>query len=156
MTPLPDLSAGGKTFLVLFNEQRDEHPPEPAARVETAPNDARVGELERELVATKEYLQTTIENFQAANEELQSANEELQSANEELQSTNEELETSKEELQSTNEELVTLNEELHNRMGQLNLISDDLQNVFATTTVALVLVGMDLRIDGSPPRPSGF
>lgn len=145
VTPLPDPGASGKTFLVLFNE-RDEARPEPAAPAETAPNDPRLGELERELVATKEYLQTTVENFQAANEELQSSNEELQSANEELQSTNEELETSKEELQSTNEELVTLNEELHNRMAQLNLISDDLQNVFATTTMALVLVGMDLRI----------
>ena len=60
---------------------------------------------EHELAATREYLQSVIEQQEAANEELQSANEEVQSANEELQSINEELETSKEEIQSSNEEL---------------------------------------------------
>lgn len=62
-------------------------------------------ELEHELSATREHLQTFIEELETANEELQSLNEELQSANEELQSSNEELETSNEELQSTNEEI---------------------------------------------------
>jgi two-component system CheB/CheR fusion protein len=146
VTPLPDPGAAGKMFVVLFNEQGGESPPAETAISAASPNDTRVQELERELASTKEYLKATSENSEAANEELQSANEELQSANEELQSTNEELETSKEELQSTNEELVTLNEELQNRMAQLNVTSDDLQNVFGATTSVLVLVGMDLRI----------
>jgi len=66
---------------------------------------ARIQELEQELAATKEHLQTYIEELETTNEELQSLNEELQSTNEELQSSNEELETSNEELQSTNEEI---------------------------------------------------
>ncbi|MEZ0230990.1 MAG: PAS domain-containing protein, partial [Planctomycetota bacterium] len=102
--------------------------------------------LEQELGATKNYLQVTVEDLEAANEELQSANEELQSANEELQSTNEELETSKEELQSTNEELGTVNDELQTRMRDLGEVNDDLQNLLRGTDVALVIVGLDLRI----------
>ena len=65
--------------------------------------------------ATKEYLQTVIEEHGRTNEELGTANEELVSGNEELQSMNEELETAKEELQSINEELTTVNDELQNR-----------------------------------------
>ena len=62
-------------------------------------------ELEYELSAMREYLQTVIEELETSNEELQSVNEELQSGSEELQSSNEELQTTNEELQSTNEEL---------------------------------------------------
>jgi len=69
-------------------------------------------ELEHELSATKEHLQTFTEELETSNEELQAINEELQSANEELKSSNEELETSNEELQSSNEELHTSNSEL--------------------------------------------
>ncbi len=65
----------------------------------------RIIELEQELDATKEHLQTFIEELETTNEELQALNEELQSANEELQSANEELETTNEELQSINEEI---------------------------------------------------
>jgi two-component system CheB/CheR fusion protein len=69
-------------------------------------------ELEQELAATKEHLQTFIEELETSNEELQSLNEELQSSNEELQTANEELETSNEELQSSNEELQMAYDEL--------------------------------------------
>jgi two-component system, chemotaxis family, CheB/CheR fusion protein len=53
--------------------------------------------LQRELTATRDYLQSAIEGHEAAKEELKSAHEELLSANEELQSTNEELQTAKED-----------------------------------------------------------
>jgi two-component system CheB/CheR fusion protein len=107
---------------------------------------ARTQELERELMMTKEYLQSAIEELESSNEELKSSNEELQSSNEELQSTNEELETSKEELQSSNEELTTVNDELHSRMGELQLINDDLHNILSSMGSAMVIVGLDLRI----------
>jgi len=42
-------------------------------------------------MATRQYLQSIIEEHEATNEELQSANEEILSSNEELQSINEEL-----------------------------------------------------------------
>src|SRR5262249_21831544 len=106
----------------------------------------RIRELERDLAATREYLQTTIEEKESAMEELKSAHEELQAAKEKMQDTNEELETSKEEMQSTNEELTTVNEELQNRMAELSLTNDDLHNVLTGVDNAVVILGMDLKI----------
>ena len=102
--------------------------------------------LAEELAATRQYLQSVIEQQEAANEELQSSNEEVQSANEELQSINEELETSKEEIQSSNEELATLNEELHNRNGELGQSNDDFVNLLASVQLPIVMLGPDFRI----------
>src|SRR5690606_22728258 len=56
-------------------------------------------ELEYELIANKQHLNTLVQELETTNEELQALNEELQSSNEELQASNEELETSNEELQ---------------------------------------------------------
>jgi two-component system CheB/CheR fusion protein len=108
--------------------------------------DDQISHLTQELGATREYLQSVIEQQEAANEELQSANEEVQSANEELQSINEELETSKEEIQSSNEELTTVNEELQNRNEELNRLNNDLNNLFSSVQMAMVMVWRDLRI----------
>ena len=102
--------------------------------------------LERELEATREYLQSIIEEQEAMNEELRSANEEIQSSNEELQSTNEELETAKEELQSSNEELTTLNEELANRNDELAQANNDLVNLLASVDLSIVMLDSQLRI----------
>jgi two-component system, chemotaxis family, CheB/CheR fusion protein len=106
----------------------------------------RVAGLERELVETRDYLQSLQEQHEAANEELQASNEEVQSANEELQSINEELETSKEELESTNEELTTVNEEMANRNTELNRLNSDLVNLQTSTKLAIVLLARDLTI----------
>src|SRR5947208_16980542 len=103
-------------------------------------------QLQKELVASREYLQSIIQDLEAANEELQSANEEILSSNEELQSTNEELDTAKEELQSTNEELNTVNEELHGRNDELARINSDLVNLLHGVQMAIVIVAGDLRI----------
>ena len=77
-------------------------------------------QLQQELEAAQESLETTIE-------ELQSANEELETTNEELQSTNEELETTNEELQSTNEELETMNEELRSANEEMEGANEELR-----------------------------
>lgn len=85
----------------------------------------RVHELETELNATREHLQTFIQELETTNEELQALNEEMQSTNEEMQSTNEELETTNEELQSTNEEIQTAYNELrivHDELERKELI----------------------------------
>jgi two-component system CheB/CheR fusion protein len=140
-------------FLVLFHED----PPSKSRRShsKTADKSARksnqaekleIARLEHELAASREYLQSVIQDMEAANEELQSANEEILSSNEELQSTNEELDTAKEELQSTNEELNTLNEELHGRNEDLNRLNSDLVNLLASVQIAIVMVSADLRI----------
>jgi two-component system CheB/CheR fusion protein len=102
--------------------------------------------LTQELHATRDYLHALLEQRDASNEELQTANEEAQSANEELQSINEELQTTKEEMESANEELLSVNDELQNRHEELTRANDDLNNIIASTGIALVTVGPDLRI----------
>jgi signal transduction histidine kinase len=116
-----------------------------AARISTSETQ-ELEELRDELAASKAYLTSIIEQHEASLEELRAAGEEIQSSNEELQSTNEELETTKEEVQSTNEELSTVNEELRHRNRELTEIAGDLANVFASTTIPIVIVGRDLRL----------
>jgi two-component system, chemotaxis family, CheB/CheR fusion protein len=106
----------------------------------------RIIELEQELTASREHLQTVIEELETANEELQSVNEELQASNEEMQSTNEELETSNEELQSTNEELITVNEELQVKSTELVAANADLENIQENIGFPLLVVDQQLRI----------
>ncbi len=152
---IPLLKAGDSPhFLVLFQEATasTDTKASPAQRQKTEPapgkrhKGSRIAELEKELAASREYLQSIIQDLEAANEELQSANEEILSSNEELQSTNEELDTAKEELQSTNEELNTLNEELHGRNEELGLANSDLVNLLANVHIAIVMVSNDLKI----------
>ncbi|HEY0802879.1 MAG TPA: chemotaxis protein CheB [Steroidobacteraceae bacterium] len=116
-------------------------------RVETGQDiERQIAVLTDELAATREHLEATIESQEASNENLQAANEEVQSANEELQSTNEELETSKEEIQSSNEELSTVNDELRLRNDALDRANDDLNNLFSSVQLAIVMLWQDLRI----------
>ena len=137
-------------FLVLFEDlthARSRAKQQPAtARKTTSRDAAGVAMLQRELAASREYLQSIIQELEAANEELQSANEEILSSNEELQSTIEELDTAKEELQSTNEELTTVNEELHARNEELSRVNSDLLNLVGSVHIAIVIVSNDLRI----------
>jgi PAS domain S-box-containing protein len=98
-----------------------------------------ISRLKKELAATREYLQSIIEDQEASTEELKSANEEAQASNEEL-------ETAKEELQSSNEELNTVNDELKTRNGALTDVNNDLSNVLTSINVPLVMVGKDLNI----------
>src|SRR5438874_1225512 len=145
-----------RNFLIVFEDSR------PAGRAESAGtmageaklseggkekrSDRQSSHLKQELVATKRYLHSLVEDKEASNEELQAANEEILSSNEELQSTNEELQTAKEELESTNEELHTVNEELHNRNFELTEANNDLVNLLSSVNIAMVILGRDLRI----------
>ncbi|MGC2434028.1 MAG: chemotaxis protein CheB, partial [Desulfobaccales bacterium] len=130
--PLRPATALERYFLVVFEDATPPLETVPKGKGPGGKASARgrpLAELESELTATKEYLQTVIEEQETSVEELQSSNEELMSANEELQSINEEMETSKEELQSANEELATLNEELENRNQELFQANNDLNNL---------------------------
>ncbi len=139
-----DIDGGSIAYLVVL-EELPPRPPEVQSPHETDAS-GRIAELEHELRAKDEYLQTTLEEMETANEELKSTNEEMQSVNEELQSTNEELETSKEELQSVNEELSTVNAELQEKVAELSRSSNDMSNLLAGTGVATVFVDHQLRI----------
>jgi two-component system CheB/CheR fusion protein len=148
--PLTDPETKSRCLLVLFHQPSEPRESPVAAQdpagASDSPEDQRVQELERELMITKEYLQSTVEELESSTEELKTSNEELQSSNEELQSTNEELEASKEELQSSFEELTTVNDELQNRMAELQQANDDLHNMLSGSKNAAVIIGMDLRI----------
>ncbi len=131
-----------KQFLISFISQ-DIQKGELQTTDQPLPNSS---EIEDELIATREHLQTVIEELETSNEELQALNEEMQAANEELQSSNEELEASNEELQSTNEELTTVNEELIVKGGELSLVNTELENLQNSTGFSLVLLDQDLRL----------
>jgi two-component system CheB/CheR fusion protein len=152
--PIKVPPSGARCFVVLFEDvplppadRPAENPlPPPATEAINMAAEQQINQLQQELAATREYLQSLVEEHESAGEELKSASEELLSANEELQSTNEELQTAKEETQSANEELATLNEELHHRNLELAQANNDLVNLLAAVQIPIVLVSRDLRI----------
>jgi two-component system, chemotaxis family, CheB/CheR fusion protein len=143
-------------FLVIFDETTSRSKPERLLQpLGKAGMQREVTELRRELAVSKESLQATIEEQEATNEELKASNEEVESSNEELQSTNEELETAKEELQSTNEELTTLNEELSNRNLEMMELTNELNNLLASTQMPIVMVDNALTVRRATPAARG-
>jgi two-component system CheB/CheR fusion protein len=105
-----------------------------------------VEELEKELVYTKQQLNSTIEQMETSLEELKSTNEELQSTNEELQSTNEESLTTKEEMQSLNEELMTINVQYQSKAEELTRINNDMKNLLDSTEIGTIFLDNKLDI----------
>ncbi len=136
--------------LITFLEDDERRLSAPDAPAEERSSVLRV--LESEVEELKRHLQETLERSDTSNEELRASNEELQAINEELRSASEELETSKEELQSVNEELVTVNYELKNKVDETAQINDDLQNLIASTDLAVVFVDGALRVKRYTPR----
>ena len=157
VTPFRTAVQDQNNYLIVFEPEVQEADPSPLtaaqpAQAESSEKDRQIVQLKQELNATKEYLQSIIENQEATNEELQSANEEIQSGNEELQSTNEELQTSKEELESANEELHTVNEEMQHRNELLSQLNNDLTNLLNSVNFAMVMIGADLSIRRFTPQ----
>jgi len=155
--PLQGTEIAEHCFLVLFEPVSDVQGEKrksdgPAVSATPDPRDLKIHELESELLTSRQYLQSIIEEQETTNQELQSANEEIQSANEELQSTNEELETAKEELQSTNEELATINEEHEMHNQELIRANNDLTNLLASVDLAVLILSEDLRIRRFTPK----
>jgi two-component system CheB/CheR fusion protein len=138
-------------FMVVFREPSGAAPAADGAEPTAGHEGEVVADLERELLRTREHLQSTIEDLETGSEELQSANEELLSTNEELQSANEELQTSKEEQQSVNEELQTVNVELVRKVDELDRAHSDLKNLFDSTQIATVFLDGELRIKRFSP-----
>ncbi len=95
--------------------------------------------MESELIYTKESLSATIEEVETSNEELQATNEQLVAANEELQSTNQEL-------HSVNEELYSVNAENQRKIGDLEEVTDDVNNLLASTDIGIIFLDSNLQI----------
>ena len=125
-------------YLVLFQDKEKPIGTPAKQRPATQETEANA-KLRRELAATKEYLQTIVDDKASTLEELRAANEEAQAGNEEL-------ETAQEELESANEELNTLNENLKFSNVELNQANLDLTNLFESISIPLVMVGRDLRV----------
>jgi len=130
--------ANERYFLVLFEDTGLAGSRKALKKPST--NDNRgSARLRRELAATKEYLQSIVEDKATTLEELKAATEEAQAGNEEL-------ETAQEELESANEELNTLNENLKLSNLELSQVNRDLTNLLESISIPLVMVGRDLRI----------
>lgn len=135
-------------FLILFQEKKGRA--REAAHVSpdtTVSEENVVRQLETELAATRQDLQSHIE-------QLKSLNEELHSSNEELQAANEELETSREELQSLNEELVTVNSQLQVKIEEQEETNNDLGNFLSSTNIPTVFLDHLLRVKRFTPAMS--
>ncbi|WOJ93734.1 CheR family methyltransferase [Congregibacter variabilis] len=143
-TPTTSAVGHSSQTLVLFEARAV-----PEYRAETAVDDNaafRVRELEQELSATRDHLQTNIEQLEASNEELQSVNEEYQSTTEELQSAHEELQTTNEEAQSVNEELSTANEELRVQSKALETAKRDIENILNSALAGIVVLDSEMQV----------
>jgi two-component system, chemotaxis family, CheB/CheR fusion protein len=139
---------GARYVLISFEEVSGVARPTPRPATEVHLEEVsrdQVSGLEAELSHTKENLQSAIEELETSNEELQAANEELQASNEELQSTNEEL-------QSVNEELYTVNAEYQRKISELTELTNDMDNLLASTEVGTVFLDRQLRIRKFTPQ----
>jgi two-component system CheB/CheR fusion protein len=125
-------------YLVLFGSDR-RNVGSRAKEEHATPANRGSTRLRRELAATKEYLQSIVDDKATTLEELRAANEEAQAGNEEL-------ETAREELESANEELRTLNEDLKISNVELSHVNRDVTNLLESISIPLVMVGRDLRI----------
>jgi two-component system, chemotaxis family, CheB/CheR fusion protein len=149
--PIAGRSTSARHLIVSFESH------EPGRRSATDPpiqidvdhvSQQQLAALEAELGTTKESLQAAIEQLEASNEELQASNEELQASNEELQSTNEEL-------QSVNEELYTVNAEYQRKIAELTELTNDMDNLLASTEVGTIFLDGQLRIRKFTPQIAG-
>lgn len=132
---------GENLYMILLEEVEEKSRPLRTSLTESQDylSEERIGDLEREVLFTRENLQATIEELQTTNEELQATNEELLAANEELQSTNEEL-------QSVNEELNTVNAEYQNKVLELTELNRDMDNLMTSSDIPIIFLDKKLCI----------
>ena len=141
--PIQDTRSEKQYFVILFS---DEMLSSESVKQQKKYTSKSIQLQKQELAVAQEYVRSVVEQYEGANNRLRTAYEEIQSSNEELQTTNEELETIKEEVQSTNEELLTSNEELQTRNDQLYQITGDIQNLFCSINMTVIMLDKDLCI----------
>lgn len=140
--PLPAAPGQNPLLLVFFHEPKSapDTSAQPAEAADPASQSTeRISDLEEDLRSARDELQSAIVDKDASNEELQAANEEMLASNEELQSSNEELE-------SVNEELTTLNSEFQQKIAELTVSNNDVENFLRTSDVATIFLDASLHI----------
>jgi two-component system, chemotaxis family, CheB/CheR fusion protein len=133
--------SGQTGVMLVFFQEPQRAPAEPEGHEFNPSSESveRIADLEAELESAKEKLQAATEDKETAHQELQATNEELLAGNEELQSSNEELE-------SVNEELSTLNTEYQQKIAELIMSKNDLENFLRTSDVATIFLDEALRL----------
>lgn len=148
VTPLRNREGEVSYLLIALDETEDSTP-----AVVTDCDAIDFGEVSRERIAYLEtQLKHTRENLQATIEELETSNEELHSTNEELVASNEELQSTNEELHSVNEELYTVNAEYQRKIAELTELTDDMNNLLASTEIGTVFLDTELCIRRITPQ----
>lgn len=140
----------GEGFLLVVFET--EHVASGTPEEAQPPPDTMAHYLQEEVLHLRRQLSATVEQYEASLEELKASAEEHQSMMEEMRSAAEELETSKEEFQSANEELTTVNQELKSSVDELSRANGDLQNLMASMEIGTIFLDRQLRIKRYTPR----
>ncbi len=100
---------------------------------------ARIEELEKELLVKQTQLQETLEELETSNEELISTNEELFATNLELQNTNEKIQT-------VNAELYKVNSEHVHKIDELTELNADFDNLLRNTFIGDLFLDKNLIV----------
>ncbi|MGY6276838.1 EAL domain-containing protein [Methylomonas sp. MgM2] len=145
---LQDTAELGQLVLLWFDLENSDNLVSVAGMGE---NNFLIQQLEQELKVTRDDLSRTINQVMVSNEEHKAVNEEITAMNEELQSANEELESSKEELQSLNEELQLSNNTLDEKVSELTVLNDDLNNFLASADIPTLFLDKECCIKRYTP-----
>jgi two-component system, chemotaxis family, CheB/CheR fusion protein len=99
----------------------------------------RLRELIEALALARETLSSAVQDLEAQNQEWRAKNQELTASNAELTSSNEEL-------QSVNEELYTVNTESQNKIGALDQLNGNLEDLLSAVNVGGLLLDRELAV----------
>ncbi len=134
--------SGSRLSLVHFVASNDDHVEPVDVELGLGSSAGAIGSysaLEADLLATRESLESALDEQQRMNQELTTVNEELTAANEELQSTIEEL-------SSVNAELRSLNETHRRNVADLEALTTDLDQLMLSTGTGVIFLNQDLEV----------
>lgn len=147
VTPIssPELELGGKQYLILFSVV-------PGGRLATEPNLwrpvflSRIKNMFEQLAGRTLAPSEAFQDLESCRAQLRVAIEEKNAAVENLRSSNSEMVAAIEELRVSHEDLQAGNEELNTRNTELKSTHDRLNNLLASSQMAVVMVDGNCRI----------
>lgn len=128
-------------FLVVFDDTVAL--PEAADSASGREKADRTQTMQRELAAMQERLEVLAKAVYAGATESKEAEEQR---SDELRTTIEELDDARAELQAANEELISINHENHYRIDTLAQLSNDMQHMLESASLAALLVDRAVRV----------